>query len=352
MKYRTNRILKLALDCIEKEENKADEQSVEVKKVKEPNGSKPGSSVTGSGEVDEQTVEVEEAEELSSKPGSSVPGPGEPGCSGIQNDRRRKRKTNYFTEHDSDDDPFDSDDSILDKTYEISSLESNSEDDSEDGDDFSSSEETEREGEEMVQDVTPRNETCWENIQVTTKDFDLLAERDTINHENFNNLGPRMRPIDVFRHFITDDLLELIVHETNEFANTQIQMGFRGKSRLRFWTETNKAEIVNFFGVMIIMGLNLVPSINLYWSKDPAYHNDFVSKNMKRDRFLLLLKFIHFASNELADTNNKLYKIEPLLDILHKNFQKMVDLDRTVVIDESMIPFRGRVHFRQYIKNK
>lgn len=72
---------------------------------------------------------------------------------------------------------------------------------------------------------------------------------------------------------------------------------------------------------------------------------------MKRDRFLLLLKFWHFSDDSSNDTN-KLRKIYDLTNMLNRRFQEVLTPGKYLVIDESMIPWRGRLSFKQYIKNK
>lgn len=100
------------------------------------------------------------------------------------------------------------------------------------------------------------------------------------------------------------------------------------------------------------MGLVPLPSIDLYWSKNDMYHNKFVSALMTRDRFKSILKYLHFADNEKADQEDRLYKISQLLNLVLTNFQKILTPGAELVIDESMIPWRGRLIFRQYIPNK
>lgn len=63
------------------------------------------------------------------------------------------------------------------------------------------------------------------------------------------------------------------------------------------------------------------------------------------------MRFIHFSDNEDGETRNKTYKVQPLLDKL-KKFIEVYEPGATVIVDESIIPFRGRLSFRQYIKNK
>ncbi|KAJ8945470.1 hypothetical protein NQ314_009222 [Rhamnusium bicolor] len=105
-------------------------------------------------------------------------------------------------------------------------------------------------------------------------------------------------------------------------------------------------------GVTLAMGLTQVPHINLYWSKDDIFYNKFIASAISRDRYLLLLKLLHFENNETCDTLNRLHKIENIISKLLQNFQKVMQPGNILVIDESMVPFRGRLHFRQYIPNK
>lgn len=71
---------------------------------------------------------------------------------------------------------------------------------------------------------------------------------------------------------------------------------------------------------------------------------------MPRDRFLLLPKFWHFSDN--VDNGDKLYKIRNVLDILMEAFSRMMKPGRFMVINETMIPWKGRLKFCQYTKNK
>lgn len=72
---------------------------------------------------------------------------------------------------------------------------------------------------------------------------------------------------------------------------------------------------------------------------------------MKRDRFLLLLRCWHFIRYS-NDGTDKLYKIRELYKMIIVQFKKILKHGKNLVVDESMIPWRGRLKFRQYIKNK
>jgi hypothetical protein len=117
------------------------------------------------------------------------------------------------------------------------------------------------------------------------------------------------------------------------------------------WKPTNREEMQTFFAILLAMGFVKVPHINDYWSRNKLYKNEFISSLMCRDRFLLLLKYWHFSDNSNSE-NDKLYKIRDVYNMLLIQFKQILKPGKVLVIDETMVPWRGRLHFRQYIKNK
>jgi hypothetical protein len=101
------------------------------------------------------------------------------------------------------------------------------------------------------------------------------------------------------------------------------------------------------------MGLDRKPRLKDYFSSNMLYRSDVNKKvRMSRIRFELLLANIHFSDNEHADNGNRLCKIQPLEKLLILKFQEAFVPNKNVCIDETMIPFRGRLSFRQYIPGK
>lgn len=70
---------------------------------------------------------------------------------------------------------------------------------------------------------------------------------------------------------------------------------------------------------------------------------------MPRNPFELLLRFLHFSNNEENDPKNK---VATIINLLNSNFKKYYKPDEIVCVDESLVPFRGRIVFRQYLKQK
>lgn len=148
-------------------------------------------------------------------------------------------------------------------------------------------------------------------------------------------------PYGIFSLFLNDEVLNLIVEETNKKAHSTIGQ----------WNDTTVHEIKKFLGLIIYFGLVQYPSYRLYWSKDRKFANSFVRQTMTRNRFSLLLRFVHFSDESLYP-GDRLKKVAGLINLLNTKFSEVKTPGEDVVIDETMIPFRGRLLFRQYMPGK
>ncbi|CAK1592150.1 unnamed protein product [Parnassius mnemosyne] len=190
----------------------------------------------------------------------------------------------------------------------------------------------------------------WEDILESPVNFDEFVG------ENTYNIPPFVKsPEDVYKLFVTDEMINKMTLETNNYAQNYLrtnQQNIKRKSRMKEWTNTSFQEMKTFLAVVMAMGLCKVPHINLYWSKNKLYRNEFIRSAMTRDRFLLLLKCWHVSDVSNDDKTDKLHKIRDMLSMITDKFQNILNPGKYVVIDETMIPWRGRLGFRQYIKNK
>ena len=151
-------------------------------------------------------------------------------------------------------------------------------------------------------------------------------------------------PMGCYNAIVDQEVVDLIVIETNRFGEQTL-----GHQK---WKTTTDDEITKFLGIICYMGLVKYPKISDYWSKKKIYKNAVVPKIMARNRFQQLLRFIHFADNETADQQDRLYKLRPLVEKLCEKFSCLRIPDEMVAIDETMIKFRGRLFFKQYIPGK
>ena len=111
--------------------------------------------------------------------------------------------------------------------------------------------------------------------------------------------------------------------------------------------------MLKFLGIIIEMGLVQMPKIDYYWSKSKLYGSEVIQNTMSRDKFELLLKFYHFSNNEEKHgEQDRLFKLKPLLDLLKVRFQSINIPGSIITIDETMVPWKGRLLFKQYIPGK
>ncbi|GIY12457.1 piggyBac transposable element-derived protein 4 [Caerostris extrusa] len=77
---------------------------------------------------------------------------------------------------------------------------------------------------------------------------------------------------------------------------------------------------------------------------------------MSHRRFWLLQRYLHFSDNAAFDPQNhecpKLVKVWPVLKHLNEKFSETVTPERDVTIDESLMLFKGRLGWKQFIPLK
>jgi len=73
---------------------------------------------------------------------------------------------------------------------------------------------------------------------------------------------------------------------------------------------------------------------------------------MSRNRFLAINQFLHFANNSLNPGNDKLFKIRSVIEHLKEKFCESFVPNRLIAIDESLLLWKGRLGWKQYIPKK
>jgi len=157
--------------------------------------------------------------------------------------------------------------------------------------------------------------------------------------------------------YLSDNIVDLIVCETNRYAHQYIQHNvIPPHSPVRTWTPTTRDEIYAFIGLSLLMGLIYKPRMYMYWSGDKIFRTPVFGQVMSRDRFLLILRFLHFNDNDLYDAKDRqrdrLHKIRPIMDMIKVNCSSVFSPGRDLCVDESLVLFKGRVAFKQFVRTK
>lgn len=203
----------------------------------------------------------------------------------------------------------------------------------------------------------PANRIIWREIDVSED----LHKFEFTGTPAFNIDGEQLNgdePVDFYLLFVDHEIQDMLVNETNRYAEQKIVEGIANESLskhslLTKWEDTNRAEVLRFLAIIMWMGLDTKPELRDYWSTNPLYKNDLSKRcGFSRNKFELFLHCFHMSDNENLPPDNRLYKISPLITMMNNKFQKICEPNESVCIDETMVPFRGRLSFLQYVPGK
>ena len=154
------------------------------------------------------------------------------------------------------------------------------------------------------------------------------------------------KPDKFFHLMFTDELVDIIVTNTNLYATQQ-------GSNVVF----SREDIMGYIGLNIAMGVVNLPNIQDYWTREPILQIPWFSTVMSQRKFLTLTRCLHFANNtnSLPRTDpsfDKLWKIRQVIEVIKQRCKKIYSPGKCVSVDESMIGTCGRLSFLQYLPKK
>ena len=130
----------------------------------------------------------------------------------------------------------------------------------------------------------------FDDFELSEEDIEVYVEELNPMNESYVTDGGftsislnEPAPVSVFRTFFTEEILNLITDQTNMYGKGKKQSSNQRKNGK--WKDVSKNKIESFLGLVILMGINDLPNIKLYWSKDMVFHNTFISSIMSRRSF-------------------------------------------------------------------
>ena len=192
------------------------------------------------------------------------------------------------------------------------------------------------------------------------------AELDFPQHPWDERAGPTLQQapgenaLAYFALFFDDPFLERVRQWTNLNAENKRR---DNPNRHRTPWEPIEAidELKAFFAVILFTEMYFSGRYEELWSSTRDHHLlqfPGITRVFPRDRFTGILRYLHFTREWIARGNrqnpgfDKLYKVRPLLNHLRDRFLAEYTPDRNISIDECMIPFKGRLGFKQYHRDK
>lgn len=167
------------------------------------------------------------------------------------------------------------------------------------------------------------------------------------------NLHDDSSILEFFEAFVSEFLLGKVAFETNRYAHQFLQHEVLSEhSRAKGWKDVDISELYVFIATTLLMSRNKKLDMKDNWSNDPLLYTPIFGKIMCRDRYLLILRMIHFCNNEIQVSGNRLFKLDMVLDEVRANFKAAMVPFQNLVIDESLVLWKGRLSFKQFIKSK
>ncbi|CAL7934534.1 unnamed protein product [Xylocopa violacea] len=163
-----------------------------------------------------------------------------------------------------------------------------------------------------------------------------------------DQLGRSKRELDFFYIMFDNVFWDNIVQETNRYAEQTISYKHKRKGINETWIPVDCNEIKIYFALCIIMAQVRKPKIQMNWSKRAIIETPIFRKSMSLKRFLQITRFLHFVNNDATDNRDKLRKVRPVINYFNKKFKEVYEMEENIVIDESLMKFKGRMSYRQF----
>ena len=169
-------------------------------------------------------------------------------------------------------------------------------------------------------------------------------------------------PIDYFKLFFTDPIIEHIVKCTNDYVRIEINKKRRTKPNYidPQWSLDGSdnltcEELYAYIGCCVIISVNPSQQLHHIFSSEP-YLNNMGIQNI----FTLFTKIGHYFCVSVkslepprdSDSYDKMYKIWPIVEHLNKVFPKYYHYGPHVVLDESTVGMHSCDSSRQFCPQK
>lgn len=209
--------------------------------------------------------------------------------------------------------------------------------------------------EEQIEDIPGNEEDDLESVfQWQNKDLVpvVFLFDDSESGCKVETLAEELSILECFECIFCAEFVDKIVDQIHLYHDFVTANDLPNKSRLKNWKETNTSEIYVFLAVSLLMSQVKKNRVTDYWSKDALIETPIFSQIMSRDRWINILRMLHFSDNSNVDTNDRLFKVRMVIDYFRNTFKNSLYPFKNIVIDESLMLFKGRISFRQFIPSK
>jgi hypothetical protein len=109
--------------------------------------------------------------------------------------------------------------------------------------------------------------------------------------------------VDVFKMFFTQEVIEIIIHKTNTYAEQCIKSRVNVLplcSRMRDWKHVTTDEIYVVLALFMLVGIVQKPTLRLNFSRNSILAIPVSGSVISMDRFESICKFMHFKEKSIS----------------------------------------------------
>ena len=190
--------------------------------------------------------------------------------------------------------------------------------------------------------VLERKKWTWEAA-------DLPNQPVPVSSVKPRNLDDVEREVEFFMKLFGTASVTLLAEQSNLMATT------RSIERNKPFATITETEIRQTIGILLYSSVVKLPSLKLHWNT--KLRNETVARVMSRNRFQEVLSNLHMADNDIQPkrgepNHDALFKIRQLINILTTNFEEHAETEEVMSVDEMMVPYKGHLTLKVYMKNK
>ncbi|XP_065292667.1 piggyBac transposable element-derived protein 3-like [Dermacentor albipictus] len=186
-----------------------------------------------------------------------------------------------------------------------------------------------------AEDNIPKNFQWKKRLYVPPSDTDFSG-----HNECPPDAGETCTPYMYFSRYVPESVFKVIAENTNLYS---VQSTLHN-------VNTTADEIRKLFGMHIMMGVVHLPRVRLYGN--PMMKVPLISETMTEKRFFKLRNNLHIVPEDSDfHSEDRLWKVRPFLELIRKRCLELA-VEEECSIDEQMIPFKGQLSIKQYVKGK
>ena len=152
--------------------------------------------------------------------------------------------------------------------------------------------------------------------------------------------------------FLFNQMRDRLTTESNRYAAQQ-RTAHPPTPSTSAWRDFEKTDMHAFIGLCFSMGFLRLPRRHHYWRTTKWMLTTKFPSVMSRNKFDLMWRYLHLQDNTApVPAGEKVWKLRWFLNHLNTRFQEAYTPYGHCTIDESMVKFKGRLSFRQYMPAK